>query len=307
MEMRLEYVKCNLCGNDKCDILYKKPDTRFHISDIMFNVVKCTSCGLAFVNPRPTPEKMELFYPKEYYEKRGIEYERYRYEREAEFLESMKPGRVLDIGCANGGFLKILEERGWDVFGMDYLNRGENPYGLDIRYGDLKDIRYPSNYFDVITAWAVFEHLHNPMVYFKEVARILKPSGHFVFLVTNINSIWSRYAYCEDIPRHLYFYSRRTLSEYAKKINFKIINVDHSNKIFRASSKNVFRTNFLRWAGVPWGELYKSQRQMHLKVIERLSSILGNLLIKPTLESSLRIAGIIVVTMKKPPVISSNI
>jgi 2-polyprenyl-3-methyl-5-hydroxy-6-metoxy-1,4-benzoquinol methylase len=38
--------------------------------------------------------------------------------------------------------------------------------------------------FDIVTAWAVFEHLHNPSDYFFEVQKVLKPGGKFIFLVT---------------------------------------------------------------------------------------------------------------------------
>jgi SAM-dependent methyltransferase len=294
----LEYVNCNLCGGEDFKFLYKQSDRRYFVSDFEFSVVQCRSCGLAFVNPRPTIESMSAFYPKKFYQKRDLEHQRARCEEEAKYLEGFKPGRVLDVGCARGAFLKLLRDKGWEVYGMDYSDEG-NPHNLDLRYGDLQDIQYPSAYFDVVTAWAVFEHLHDPMRYFKEVARILKPGGHFIFLVTNINSLWSRYGHGEDVPRHLYFFSEKTLSGYADKSDLLLVKVDFSNDIYSGTARNIFRINLLRWAGVSWRDINKRQPSFLLRVLAQLGSLAGDWLIWPSVEIFLRRSGIMIATMKK--------
>lgn len=300
IEVVLESVNCNLCGSDDFKFLYKKPDTRYYISDIEFNVVKCRSCGLAFVNPRPTLSSMRFFYPKKFYQGRRAEDQeaRARYEREAKYLESFELGRILDIGCAGGAFLKILQDKGWEVYGMDYFNESGNIYNLDIRYGELDDIRYPFDYFDVVTAWGVFEHLHNPMKYFKEVSRILRLGGHFVFLVTNINSLMSRYGYAEDIPRHLYFFSERTLKGFAEKSNLLLVNVEFSNDIYSGTGRDALRVNLLRRAGVSWKHIYQAQSSFPLCVLDMAGRAIG-WLIRPSIERLFRCSGIMVATARK--------
>lgn len=297
----LEHVPCNLCGGDESTVMYRKPDTRYWISSHVFNAVRCRRCGLGFINPRPTRESIRIFYPDVFYEHREVESERRRYDLQAQVLDSYPPGRVLDIGCAGGAFLKVLQERGWQACGMD-LFESRNDCGLPVRYGELPELGYPSNDFDVVTAWAVFEHLHDPKAYFLEVGRALKPGGRFICLVTNVNSVWSRLAYCEDIPRHLYFYSPRTLRRYAALAGLRVERIDYSCRIFLPDSTDVFRVQLLRRLGFDWSEIYRSPDRLPVPVrlLARGARLLGVLLVHRNIETLLRIGGIMTAVMEKP-------
>ena len=297
----VEYVSCNLCGANEYRRMYSKPDTRYWLTEQMFDAVRCKRCGMGYVNPRPTRSAMRMFYPAKFYRGREVCFERDRYELQAAFLDSFPIGRVLDIGCAGGAFLRVLQERGWEVSGMDVFDIGRNDYGLPIQYGELPDLAYPSDYFNVVTSWAVFEHLHNPMAYFNEVGRILKPGGHFVCLVTNLNSVWSRFAYCEDIPRHLYFYTARSLARYASLNGLWLKRLDYSGSIIRPDSKDVFRINLLRLLGIGWREIFHlpNDRPQWIQVAERVAWRAGRVLLRNRLEAFLRISGIIVAVMEK--------
>ena len=52
MDKDLEWVKCNLCGSDDFTLIFKGKSYQIFTS-LDFNVVKCNSCGLVCVNPRP--------------------------------------------------------------------------------------------------------------------------------------------------------------------------------------------------------------------------------------------------------------
>src|SRR3989304_7911379 len=54
----LEAVNCNLCGNADEKLLFIKDGLR---------IVKCNSCGLMFVNPRPKKEYLQKLYSEGYY------------------------------------------------------------------------------------------------------------------------------------------------------------------------------------------------------------------------------------------------
>ena len=297
----LEHVPCNLCGSVESRVMYRKPDTRYWVSPHVFDAVRCRRCGLGFVNPRPTRESIRMFYPDSFYERREVATERRRYDLQARFLDEYPRGRLLDIGCAGGAFLKVLQERAWQTFGMD-LVESKNEYGIPIRYGELPDLGYPSENFDVVTAWAAFEHLHDPSAYFLEVGRILRPGGHLVCLVTNLNSVWSRLAYAEDIPRHLYFYSPRTLRRYAALAGLRVERIDYSGRIFSPDSTDVFRVRLLRRLGFGWSEIYRSPDRLPVaaRLLARGARLLGIVLMRRQVESLLRIGGIMVAVMEKP-------
>ena len=46
------------------------------------------------------------------------------------------------------------------------------------------------------------------MQYFVKVSNVLVPGGKFIFLVTNSQSVYGKYAYKEDIPRHTYHFDK---------------------------------------------------------------------------------------------------
>ena len=79
----------------------------------------------------------------------------------------MRKGRILDIGCARGLFLKTLERVGHTAYGTELSEESARTaralVGEDrIRVGPLVDCGFDEGQFDAVTAWQVFEHLHDP-------------------------------------------------------------------------------------------------------------------------------------------------
>lgn len=67
-----ECINCNLCGSNTNQLFLRVCD---HISKEEFNIVKCSRCGLLFLNPRPTQEAIVKYYPFDYYYKPGSDRE----------------------------------------------------------------------------------------------------------------------------------------------------------------------------------------------------------------------------------------
>jgi len=237
----METVSCNLCGSSVLNYCYSMPD-RYYFPDEMFDVVECSSCGLAFVSPRPSESEIQKYYPKEFYN--VFITQEHRYEAEVAFLKKMYAedcwgkGRMLDVGTANGDFPLRLRKEGWEVEGVEVSPNNNQHDDILIYNCPLPNIPISEHYYDLVTAWAVFEHLHDPMSYFKKVGEILKPGGLFVFLVTNWNSVASRYLMQEDIPRHLYFYSENTVSKYLDVCGLNLIHHETNGNIFNETALN---------------------------------------------------------------------
>lgn len=248
----LEHVNCDLCGHEDLEILYRQKDERFHITDFKFPVVRCLNCGLCFLNPRPSYDSIGIFYPESFYQIRDSQKNIRRYAIEASYLPKGRK-RLLDIGCHEGEFMQYMTvNKGYETVGVE-PGKILNPNNLDIYNCDLLNAKFDQDSFDVITAWAVFEHLHRPKAYFHEVSRILKPGGLFVFLVTNHDSIASKYLFSEDIPRHLYYYSEKTIEEYCKLNELNLISIRHSNDIFRSNYDGWLLYYFYRILGIELG------------------------------------------------------
>ncbi len=100
--------------------------------------------------------------------------------------------RVLDLGCGRGG---VLEQLGEAV---------SRPIGLDFDLASLREHRLPGlpravalaealplrdACIDVLTCSWVLEHLADPVKVFREVWRVLRPGGCWIWLTPNASSI----------------------------------------------------------------------------------------------------------------------
>ncbi len=183
----MEHIRCNLCGADDYKVKYKgalKEElgaakgareagklysaSSYHIGNDQ--VVECNKCGLVYVNPRLRADVII----KGYSDAEDMAYVSQAEGRLRTFRKSVKliekyapgKGRLLDVGCAAGFFLKAAKDSGWDVRGVEpsrwLAEWGRKKYGLDIRAGTLDSVKFPSNSFDAVTMWDVLEHVPDP-------------------------------------------------------------------------------------------------------------------------------------------------
>lgn len=300
--LELEDVACDLCGARDTRERYRKPDTGRWTTDFEFPVVECLECGLVYVNPRPTPRCMSAFYSGGYHEGRDDAKHARRYARQLEHLPPLAGKSVLDVGCARGDFLAFVLARHPDVraHGVDAYSDGVVDPRIAFDKVSLPERRFPDASFDVVTAWAVFEHLHEPSRYFADIARVLKPGGCFTFLVTNAESLWSKRAFGEDVPRHTYHYSERTLGGYAAKHGFHVRGIEFDDRIFDGRGKGTFRWKLMRAAGVGW----KAYARRELSPLQHAARSAGKLADAVAFglhwEARLRRSGMIVARFERP-------
>lgn len=297
----MEKVICNLCGSDSQKLLYKKPDTWTWFTDYEFSIVKCLSCGLVFVNPRPDVYEMSNYYPNGYHANRDTVEHRKRYEIQTQFLPVLENESVLDIGCAYGDFLLYLKEKykKIEMYGCDLFSDSFKSKEINFKNMALVDAGYKDSQFDLITAWAVFEHLHDPDSYFKEVKRILKSGGKFVFLVTNSESLYGRMAYIEDVPRHLYHFSKKTLQKYAIKHGLKINRIVYNDRLFDGRGTGSFKYFFENIMGVNWKIRRAGSYSRLQRYANRLGSSVDRFVFKYHWEEKLGVSGIMIIEMEK--------
>lgn len=94
---------------------------------------------------------------------------------------------VLDLG-AGAGIVEQMNFRGLvrRVHGVDLDPRVvENPMLDEGRVADAGRIPYEDSLFDVVFSDNVLEHLEDPLGVFREVARVLRPGGIFLFKTPN--------------------------------------------------------------------------------------------------------------------------
>ena len=241
----LEKVACNLCGSERYRAVYQMPDRKF-FRDEFFTVVECERCGLGFVNPRPTLAEIQKYYPAKYYQNPPTtSHSRYlvrRFSAEASYLKPLENGngrkRLLDVGCGNGEFPRFMVARGWEVEGAEIAKASQPITDFQIFTEEFDKIPVHEPRYDAVTAWAVMEHVHDPMAYIRKAAEVVKKGGLFVFLVQNFQSVASRHLFCEDVPRHLYFFTRETVKQYLEKTGFALEKEVNGRKIYKLAPYN---------------------------------------------------------------------
>ena len=50
----MERVLCDLCRSNDCEVILKQRDLLLNVTEDEFLIVRCRSCGLIYLNPRPT-------------------------------------------------------------------------------------------------------------------------------------------------------------------------------------------------------------------------------------------------------------
>ena len=253
----MENVNCDLCGSNETNLQYSKPDDWLKNYETEYSVVKCKNCGLVYVNPRPTFEGMRDFYPDGYHSNRDDQIHNDRYIKQFDYVNETGIRNVLDIGCAQGDWLNFLENRISNVklFGIDAFSKGVKNQKINFQNCNISQAALEPNTFDLVTAWAVLEHVHNPMQYFVKVSNVLVPGGKFIFLVTNSQSIYGKYAYKEDIPRHTYHFDKNTLSNYANKSGLILQNIRHDPRFWDGSGKGLFFHLMRKILRISWSQI----------------------------------------------------
>ena len=102
--------------------------------------------------------------------------------------------KIIDLGCGEGTRLyEVTRGLKVEAYGIDQssiaIEDAEKHYPkIKFREGNLEDITFEDNTFDLIFSAYVFEHLENPEKVLMEAKRILINSGKIVIIAPNYGS-----------------------------------------------------------------------------------------------------------------------
>lgn len=200
--------------------------------------LRCRSCGLVSLYPRPGDGELEQMY-QDYLPvtREGIR----NWEREgkgvalraAEIIASRfkaEAGRLLEVGCGLGFFLGTMKMRGWEVEGVEISEAGrefaQRTWKVPVHRGPLDELNLPEESFDAAVLFYVIEHVPDPVGLLTEIGRILKPGGlvllrwpHTTPIVRMLGPV-SRYVDLYHTPYHLYDFSPATMQALLNRCGF---------------------------------------------------------------------------------------
>ncbi len=236
----VEVSTCQVCGSGRSELKFEEAP---------FSVRRCVDCGLVFVSPRLTAEALhrdvysEQYWrsdrPREhgyadYAKDEPLYLKTFRRRRGLVARHCPEPGRVLDIGCAAGYFLRVMQAEGWDVLGVEpspIAERAASHLGQDrVWHGTLDSApadRCPPGSFDLVTMWDVIEHVPDPQQLLREAKSMLAPGGTLILETQNVDSRfasmlgkrWHHYKHRE----HLYHFNPDTVQRLLGQSGFEVV------------------------------------------------------------------------------------
>ena len=216
---------CPVCSHNTFE---KHLDVVDHmITKEPFTIVRCTSCGFHFTQPRPEENVIGNYYKSEEYvshssSNKGIINTLYGLVRnktlrqKVNWVSSFAKGKeLLDVGCGTGHFLHAAQTKGFHAIGLepDEDARKFAQEQNNVKVCPLTELyTLRENTFDVITMWHVLEHVYHLNEDIAQLKGLLKNNGYLFVAVPNMNSydafyykeFWAAY----DVPRHLYHFKK---------------------------------------------------------------------------------------------------
>jgi SAM-dependent methyltransferase len=233
-----------MCGNDRASLLFRQTDRLYRTTRKQFAVLRCQQCGLARLDPQPSPEELRRYYPDTYWfapdrsfvGRMEEWYRRVVLRGHVRFVEralrgSRARGPLLDVGCGGGLFLGMMRRRGFRVVGLDSSREAAvvawRHQHVPAVVANLERAPFRPGSFAGITMSHVLEHLPDPCVYLAAAHRLLEPDGRLVVNVPNAASLqfhllgrrWNGI----DVPRHLFDYRDRDVERVLEVMGFEVV------------------------------------------------------------------------------------
>lgn len=104
----------------------------------------------------------------------------------AEVIQELGVCRILDLGCADGIFVRRLQGNGMDAYGVDISQYAvQNAVCSHVYLGDARTIPFHDAMFDSIVSHDFMEHMHpdDMEIVLREQRRVLRQGGvafHFI-------------------------------------------------------------------------------------------------------------------------------
>lgn len=227
--MKLIDTSCYYCGNTESSAYDFENGHR---------LVKCTSCGLIYLNPRPADEEInEATTTGEHRGQKTIDvtgcFDDSKLPRYDAILRDMFPkplpatSRWLDIGCGHGEFLSALERR----FGKQHCFIGCEPNaskvlsararGLDVSSFSLEE---HGGKYDYVSLLNVFSHLPNPRETIACWSRLIREGGCLILETGHSCHLPAEQHHKPYyLPDHLSFANREIVEGILTSIGFEVI------------------------------------------------------------------------------------
>lgn len=230
--------RCICCGLHNHKVIW---NDKIRVGKNIFSrnrkkVIACSCCGLVSLEKKIRILENSSIARNLYNNNNSIkEFIKFHYPREIKkikFIEkyvNLKNKKVLESNCGSGILINYLKKKSSHTSGLD--NR---LYGNFIKknghffYSSINEILAKKVKFDAILSLSELEHKINPILFLKNLKKLLSGNGKLILRVPNYNNIYKfllGYDFLKYDFRnsHNYYFSEKNLDIIFSKLNFKII------------------------------------------------------------------------------------
>ncbi len=259
-------VVCPACNNDDYDDKFEKDG---------FNYVNCNNCKTLFVNPRPQLGDLMLIYQEsssaEYWannffipvmEARREKIFRPRAEYIVSKFSNLDNRRIGDIGSGFGLFLEELGKilTAGDLVAIEPSKKMADicrEKNLNVIESVIENIDPSENQFFMLTAFELFDHLHDAKKVLKRIHELLEPEGYLFLTALNslgfdIQVLW-KHSMMVCPPLHLNLFNTSSIEILLEHCGFEITEITTPGKLDWELMENGFREH-----NVDIGRFFKS-------------------------------------------------
>jgi ubiquinone/menaquinone biosynthesis C-methylase UbiE len=154
--------------------------------------------------------------------------------------ELNKSEKILEAGCGKGQIVQVLDYRGFNIEGIDFAKNtiqkiNEISPSLKVKVGDIMDIPYDDDYFDVYLSFGVIEHFTNQDALdkiFSELKRVTKKK--VLITVPYLSPALSRFLLEKDLSPetsnydfYQYYFSKTEISQLLQSYGLKTYKIEY--------------------------------------------------------------------------------
>jgi len=255
-------------------------------------IVRCAKCDLMYTSPRLTAQARlalyELTDPR--LRRKADQPECPPLSLFSSCLQRLEPfkrprGRLLDVGCGMGSFLKAATEAGWTATGLDIsaecCRRARERAGVQVLQGTLPQrAQHLAGAFDALTMWQLLEHVQNPREELLAAHCALRPGGALWIAVPDARALTLaprgllprlfypgyRRRHYQAMPRiHLLHYTPATLGRLLERAGFRVVHTEAHPIDPQGPAKNAWRrllNRIFARLGFPWVLAIQAERPL---------------------------------------------
>ncbi len=148
----------------------------------------------------------------------------------------LPPAKVLEIGCAHGGFVAMLRQAGFEAAGLELspsiVGLAEDIFRVPVLTGPIEDQSIQAHSLDAIVMMDVLEHLPDPIATLRRCMELLKADGILLvqtpaypegMSLAQLNRQKHKFPQMLDKHEHLFLYSKSAVREMFRRLDISSI------------------------------------------------------------------------------------